>query len=716
VAAVAQNPREPKPLSRWFWEFLKQELAPYSGRAGTVARMVIAAALITIICMTYRIPFSFQGAFYALLISRESSRATLQSSATILLVTAIGAAYLLVSAWFFVNLSVLHFLWIIGSLFLAFYAISILTNYTAAVIFAAMISVGVTLWDARASAETRVENTLWLCLATLIGVATTAAVELVFGRSRTGDEVLLPIVDRLSAVEKLLNCCAGDRPADPAVDQKIIRLQILGTSMLRRILRRSNRPLRYSATMAGLAVLTGRLVDLAAALTQLGYERSTANQTRFRTLAAAIASIRTDLMNRRIPGPVQRVAKEDSAGEVPLLEEMEDTVALIPQVFADSQSHDYLLSPAELPGSPLLVPGALDNPEHSRFALKGCLAAGGCYVIYNGIAWPGISTSVTTCLLTALSTIGSSRQKQVLRLTGAIVGGFLLGMGSQIFILPYLNSIAGFIVLFVGVTALAAWFMTSSPRLSYFGLQVALAFYFINLEEFRFQTSLAVARDRVVGILLGLLAMWFVFDRLWGAPAAVEMKRTFIANLRLLAQSAREPPSTDLKTAIARSIALRETINTNLDRVRALADGVLFEFGPSRRQDLALRDRIRTWQPLLRTWFLLRIALEKYRLQLPGFELPENFRQFQKDYDDRSAAIFDDLAARIEGSASPLHRIPPESLDLLDQMARDYYAAKAQPIPVAHVQSFVTLVREIDRLTASLAEGIVSDLPPARRI
>ena len=52
---------------------------------------------------------------------------------------------------------------------------------------------------------------------------------------------------------------------------------------------------------------------------------------------------------------------------------------------------------------------------------------------------------MTTCLLTALSTIGSSRQKQVLRIAGAIVGGFLLGMGSQVFILPYLDSIAGFV-------------------------------------------------------------------------------------------------------------------------------------------------------------------------------------------------------------------------------------------------------------------------------
>jgi multidrug resistance protein MdtO len=177
--------------------------------------------------------------------------------------------------------------------------------------------------------------------------------------------------------------------------------------------------------------------------------------------------------------------------------------------------------------SRLFVSDALSNPEHVKFALKGCLAAAFCYIIYNSIDWPGISTAVTTCVLTALSTIGGSHQKPMLRFAGAIVGGFLLGVGSQIFILPYVDSIAGFTVLFVLVTGVASWIATSSPRLSHFGLQIAVAFYLINLQEFARQTSLSVARDRVVGILLGLLMMWLVFDRLWGAPAAAaEMKRT----------------------------------------------------------------------------------------------------------------------------------------------------------------------------------------------
>jgi multidrug resistance protein MdtO len=166
----------------------------------------------------------------------------------------------------------------------------------------------------------------------------------------------------------------------------------------------------------------------------------------------------------------------------------------------------------------IFVEDAFTNPEHLRFALSGTLAAMVCYILYMGLDWPGISTSVTTCVLTALSNIGASRQKQVLRIAGAIIGGFIFGLGSQIFILPYIDSITGFTVLFAVVSAFAAYISTSSSRLSYAGLQIALAFYLINLSEFSIQLSLSVARDRAIGVLLGVFMMWLVFERFYPRP------------------------------------------------------------------------------------------------------------------------------------------------------------------------------------------------------
>jgi multidrug resistance protein MdtO len=453
--------------------------------------------------------------------------------------------------------------------------------------------------------------------------------------------------------------------------------------------------------------LVGRLVDVAATLTQFRFEPSGTDQEQLRKLAASVTSIRSDLMNRRIPGSIQFSHGDESSRGVPLLREMENTVTLIPQALAGSKSMDEYLEPSEdMPGPKLFVADALVNPEHLKFALKGCLAASLCYIIYNSIAWPGISTAVTTCLLTGLSTIGASRQKGILRFAGAVVGGFVIGMGSQVFILPDLDSIAGFTVLFILVTVFSSWFLTSSPRLSYFGLQAALAFYLINLQGFAMERSLSIARDRVVGILLGLFMMSLVFDQLWGARAAVEMKRAFISGLRLLAQFAKEPLSKDLKVAIERSYSLRETINSNFDQVRSLADAVLFEFSSTRQQDLASRNRIRQWQPQLRALFLTRTVLIKYRLRLHGFELPEAVQVTQREFDDNLAKMLDGMADRMEGKALEEKDKFEDSFKGLEQTVQTCCSEGPQELPTAKLQTFLALSRSIESVAISLDKEI----------
>jgi multidrug resistance protein MdtO len=355
----------------------------------------------------------------------------------------------------------------------------------------------------------------------------------------------------------------------------------------------------------------------------------------------------------------------------------------------------------------MLVPDAFSNPEHLKFALKGCLAAGICYFTYNALDWAGISTAVTTCLLTALSTVGGSRQKQMLRFAGAIMGGVVLGMGGQIFILPYINSITGFTVYFVVAMGIAAWFATSGPRLSYFGFQIAAGFCLINVQEFKIQTSLAVARDRVVGVLLGLFTMWLVFDQIWGAPAAVEMKRTFISSLRLLAGFARGPASRDPKDVVDRSYAMRETINTAFAKVHTLADGVFFEFGTSRQSDLALRSQIVRWLPQLRIIFVTRAALLKYRYNLPGFELPNELRAAQQAFDDSIAQTLEAMANRLEGKIQEgVKQALEGSFEKLERVAELCRLREPSQPFFAKMQTFLPLSRRIENLVASLDREI----------
>jgi Fusaric acid resistance protein family len=344
----------------------------------------------------------------------------------------------------------------------------------------------------------------------------------------------------------------------------------------------------------------------------------------------------------------------------------------------------------------LFARDALSNSDHIKFGLRGCLAASLCYIIYTSLAWPGISTAVVTCILTALTTVGSSRQKQVLRVSGAIVGGVIVGIGAQVFILPYLDSIAGFTLLFIAVTVVAAWFATSSPRLSYFGVQFALAFFVINLQEFKMQTSLTVARDRVIGILLGLFMMWLVFDQLWSASAVEEMKKSFVTSLRLLGQLFSVPQE--------QTSSLREQINTNLNKLKVLGDGVLFEFGSSRQQDLALRGQIMRWQSQVRMLSLMEIPWLKYRLQLPGFELPEALREAQMEFDDELARTLESMADRFEGIGSTRKAEFENAFERLERKIQSCYSRDSSQQAAAQLQTFQNLCLKIGNLTLSMSD------------
>jgi multidrug resistance protein MdtO len=706
MTAVAQAPPARFRTLDRLWAFLRQELRPYPGRGQTVARMVLAATLVMIICMTFRLPYAFQGAINALLISRENLRATFGSAAAMLALTAIGAIYLLGSAWLVLGAPPLHFFWVIGSFFIAFFVLGTAVNYGAAVTFVIMIAVGVPLLDRHVSAETNVEDTLRLLLASSLGAIVPAVLEWVFARFRPGDETVRAMTDRLTAVERVLQAYADDGPTATAV-KTIVGFSLRGTSTLRRVLRRSGYSPQYRARMSGVVALVARLVDITANFAQLGFKLAEADRSELRSLALAVAAIRTDLTNGRTPAPPRLNAGGPPSHGAPFVPEMKTIVGLIPQAFADARSMEasYLPLTDEEPRIRHFAADALTNPDHVKFALKGCLAATICYFIYNAIDWPDISTAVTTCLLTALSTVGSSHQKQVLRIGGALIGG-VIGMGSQIFVLPYLDSIVGFTALFALVISLAAWIMTSTPRLSYFGLQVAVAFCFINLSAFAIETSLASARDRVVGILLGLVVMWLVFDQLGGAPSAVAMKRASAENLRLLAQLAREPLSQNLKAAMARFLSLREMISNSFDQVRALADGVVLEFDPAREMNLALRSRITRAQPELRMLFLTLLATSKYRMRLPGFELPEPVIIAQREFDDHLAAGLELAVDRVEGrsSASPPSLQPP--LAALERTVEIYDSQASAEPPAARFQAFLALHRRLERLTTSLSAAM----------
>jgi len=182
--------------------------------------------------------------------------------------------------------------------------------------------------------------------------------------------------------------------------------------------------------------------------------------------------------------------------------------------------------------------------------------------------------------------------------------------------------------------------------------------------------------------------MRLVFDQLWGAFAVSDMQRAFLWAVRLLAQFAREPISRDYNVAAERTYSLREAISSNFDGVRAPADGLLFEFGPSRQQDLAWRTKFRQRQAQRRLLFLTEIALWKYRALLPGFELPHPVAAAQLAFDGELARAPEAIADRIEGRPSQVGLFE-ESLARLERAVVTYQRSEPQPVGADRFQSFL---------------------------
>src|SRR5258705_4314358 len=339
MATTAQNLSEPWDPSVWFGEFLKEELESYQGRAAVVAQMVICATLVMLLTMTFRLPYGMHSAVFTLTISRESPRATMKAVRMIVIAFAFSAVYIFIGAMFSLDDPALRLLWIIGSLFIAFFAISAMTNYVAATGFGILIAITITLWDMHVPAELKVENTLWAFAQTAMACAITLLVELVFSGFRRGDDLRRSIAERLASVGELLNLLAADQPLDNRTRKSLTRLALSWTSRLRQILRASAYALDYREQLGAVVSLVGRLVDIAANLTYFTIQSSDNDRKRLRALARHITNLSTDLLSARIPPPIEF----SGSAEVPLLREMEKTVALIPDIFASS--NDFSAKP-----------------------------------------------------------------------------------------------------------------------------------------------------------------------------------------------------------------------------------------------------------------------------------------------------------------------------------------------------------------------------------
>lgn len=661
-------------FATWLPDFLKKELAPYPGRNGLVARTVISATLTMILIVTFRIPGGLVGALTAFVFSRENLLSTTRSAIYLLLSFVIGGLFIPVGARFFASTPETHFIWVACSLFMVFFLLRTLTNFAVATGFALVVANVIGIWYLPGPAEKNVELTLWLLAGTAIGAIVTLSVEIVYYAFHRRDDIVDGLDARLAVIANQMASYAAGAPISPETENKLAQFAIVGGGAMRRNVARANYSRFYKTRMTTLVSLIGRSIDFAAALSKGFPVLPPELRERANRLTQSIADIRQCLKTHGRPCETTLVPQPSPS--TPLMSEIESMVALMPSIFSTESETDPLLEPLEdEPASTrIFVADAFTNFEHLRYVLGGTVAAMMCYMLYVGLDWPNLSTSVTTCVLTAATTIGASRQKQILRVAGFLLGGVLFGLGAQIFILPYVDSITGFAVFFATSTAVAAWIGTSSSRLSYAGVQFAFAFYSIELSEFTFQTSLTVARDRVLGAALGVSMMWLIFERLSPRTASDEMIRIFIVNLRVLAQLVESQPCAGDQTSILKIRRLREEVYRHFGEVIAQADAVPFETGELRAGDMAARDRIRRWQTSLRSFYLLEGPLLQFRAFSDASKKSPRFTAIEDEFRAECARAFRRIADSLDNQQQRKQppAIPPANISaLLEHVQRD---------------------------------------------
>src|SRR5258707_10525475 len=205
---------------------------------------------------------------------------------------------------------------------------------------------------------------------------------------------------------------------------------------------------------------------------------------------------------------------------------------------------------SEPDGRGLFVPDAFTNPAHVHFALKVTLAAMFCYIFYMAIDWSGIHTALITCTFIALESTGATLHKGALRIAGCVTGG-ALALFTIVFLMPHMDTIASLIVVVAFASAIAGWVATGTEVISYGGLQIAFAFFYSVFQGYAPDTDLDNVRNRVVGILFGLIVTGLVFRYIWPERTIDRLRDALRSALQQLARLLEIPhPESSIVAAI----------------------------------------------------------------------------------------------------------------------------------------------------------------------
>ncbi len=318
------------------------------------------------------------------------------------------------------------------------------------------------------------------------------------------------------------------------------------------------------------------------------------------------------------------------------------------------------------PSGGFFLPDAFTNREHVQYALKTTAAAMFCYGLYSLLDWPGIHTCFITCYIVALTTTAEAVEKLTLRIVGCLIGA-AAGIAAIVFLLPSLTSIGTLMAVVLAAAFGSAWIAAGSPRIAYAGFQIAFAFFLCSVQGPAPAFDMTVARDRVIGILLGDVVSYLVFTMIWPVSVAQRIDPALSALLRRLSA-----------IVAATDLAVR----------RVTAGEVLASYGAVER-DLGLVPYEPRWTRPDESWLRQRVRTAREIMALAGPLLLSADRA-----PENSAAV----RQRLNALTTPADEAPMPVAPANDSTATAEGAA-VQELVDAHLQQ---LKQAIDREEAQV--------------
>jgi len=508
------------------------------------------------------------------------------------------------------------------------------------------LALGMVVPDIIPSTEFLTRFPFYVWWAAVLGLSVNLVVQYLLNPERAQSVLTRGLTSRLDAVQSSLLRLAGEPGRYSTGSLPTLAIEGAAEQLHMLKLASAAEPFlkHHHAMLAAQVILVDRLVTATAVLEEQGVRLPDEALTpRLRRIAAEVEKWRQAVLENHWPKLEQPGLPALVPGTAPMLTEMERVLDLVSKASATKELPDELKAFPMEPKGGAVVPDAFSNPAYVQFAVKGALAGFICYLIFTLTAYQAIYTSVVTCVVCSLSTIGASVQKGVLRFAGSAVGGGL-GVLTLMYIFPHLDSIAGFWIPFAAVTGLAAYVTFSGPSLSYCGYQIGLAFYKCTLQSYGPYTELRVVRDRLIGILLGLSVFGLINSRLWPVKALETTRAKLASALQTLAKLAALPDEIkDPTPRLAEAYELRLQAYQQFRSVHELLESSRFEPGAEfRRKFEAINS---TAQRLL----LYLLAVIQHRPDLRPEAVPESLRVASLRFRTALANEFEILADRVIG-------------------------------------------------------------------